>query len=279
MGCEMKEQWMVTMLKALNVNKLDEQTYIKRFKIGPTKKFSKRVLKKYGAIEEDSMFVVTPQEVEEDVVIYLHGGAFMGGVTRSHLTFISKVANALHTPVYMIDYPLIPSFTNEAIVSFCLQKYEQIALKHATQRIIIMGDSAGGGLVFTLNEHIKGRKPSCLVALCPWLDLSVVSIKDDLVLNRSFLKTCGQVYANGDVKNPSISPLFASYKSLPEVLLVTCTGDLLYEEAVQFYQKNINDNHVIKLYERQGLFHTYFLFSLQATKETIDWLKHAIKEA
>ena len=114
-------------------------------------------------------------------------------------------------------------------------------------KILIMGDSAGGGL--TLAALLKLRDdglplPAAAVALSPWTDLALtgaslkLNARSDPMLNVEHLPMLAQEYlAGADPRLPYISPLYGDLAGLPPILLQVGGDEILRDDAVRMHER------------------------------------------
>ena len=108
------------------------------------------------------------------VILYFHGGAYMANITGAHWTLAAKLAGETGAAVYVPDYPLVPRSVWKDTWSFSETLYRELAAKHAGARMVLMGDSAGGGLALALAERLRDSgegAPAEVILFSPWLDL------------------------------------------------------------------------------------------------------------
>ena len=83
--------------------------------------------------------------VDKGVLLYLHGGGFIGCSPRTHRPI--TVALALQGwRVFVPDYRLAPEHPFPAALDDALAVWRSLIDTHAGQRLAIAGDSAGGNL-------------------------------------------------------------------------------------------------------------------------------------
>lgn len=107
-----------------------------------------------------------------NILILLHGGAFIIGGNGSHGALASELANALSCSVYLVNYPLFPESKLATIRSKCISLVTKIVDYTKCQRYSLFGDSAGGFLAcHVVFEFIKAgqKKPEVLYLLSPLL--------------------------------------------------------------------------------------------------------------
>ena len=103
-------------------------------------------------------FVIKNNIKKNTLLIHIHGGGFIGSSTLIHEPYLRKWANNLGIPIIGINYSLAPKYPYPEALNDLYQVYMWI-LRHAKEElnmeikhIILSGDSAGGNLVFGLNN-------------------------------------------------------------------------------------------------------------------------------
>lgn len=102
---------------------------------------------------------VIPAETENDaVILYLHGGGYCIGSITSHRSMVSFRAKNAKAKTFMIDYRLAPENPFPAAVEDAVVAYRWLLSQGVPpQRLIISGDSAGGGLTVTTLVDLKQK--------------------------------------------------------------------------------------------------------------------------
>jgi len=200
------------------------------------------------------------------IILYLHGGAYTVGSVHVHRELLARLAMACQIKVLAIDYRLAPEHPFPAALVDSLTAYHWlISQGYDPSRIVIAGDSAGGGLAIATLISLRDSKeplPACAVCISPWLNLSSTSEKNnnnnDPLLNPAILGVYSQYYAGqSDAKNPLISPIFADIKGLPPMIIQAGTNEILFDEIQQFYKKACQAGIEIVLDCWQGMFHVF----------------------
>lgn len=130
-------------------------------------------------IESKELFgfqTVVFNEIEdsERLVIYLHGGIYVNEIKLPHISFCDKLAKKVNATVFAPIYPLAPNHTYEETYEIVENLYRH--LLEMKKPIIIMGDSAGGGLSAAFSEYLIVNdlpQPENLILISPWLDVSM----------------------------------------------------------------------------------------------------------
>lgn len=206
-------------------------------------------------------------QVDEGVVLYLHGGAYALGSIATHCEFLGRFTSATQRTVLAINYRLAPEHPFPAALEDALGAFDWLLSQgFDPNQIAIAGDSAGGGLclstLVTLRDECRPM-PACAVCISPWVDLtfscpSIISKTDDPVLGSNFLSTYANAYAGEYPKDhPLISPLFANLEGLPPLLIQVGTDEILMDEAVLFATKAQTAGVDATLQTWEGMFHVF----------------------
>jgi epsilon-lactone hydrolase len=186
---------------------------------------------------------LTPPGARADaVVLYLHGGGYVIGSPRSHRHLAAAIARASGTRALLLDYRLAPEHPFPAALDDALAAYEWLLGRGlASRRIVVAGDSAGGGLTVALLLALRDRGrplPAAGVCISPWTDLtcsapSYASKKaaDPIVTLESITLLAKAYVGAGDPKAPLISPLFADLRGLPPLLVHVGSDEMLLDDA------------------------------------------------
>lgn len=167
-------------------------------------------IKQYG---NRKVFAIDSTEKDKNskYIIYFHGGAYMGGLEKYHWEFIEKLSNETGYGIIIPDYPLAPKYTYKEVFEMVEPLYKDIIKEIKPENIIMMGDSAGGGLALALEEKLGEKEievPEKLILISPWIDTRMTNPKIEEVqeydkdLSKEKLKLAGIAYA-GEKENNS----------------------------------------------------------------------------
>ena len=111
----------------------------------------------------------TEKKEKLPALLYFHGGAFSFTYTSSHLHFVNFYAHHAHCKVFLVDYRLAPAHLypvgfNDCYASFLWLKNHAKQLGIDPDKIILMGDSAGGGIAAGLAQKALDKKVSGIAA-------------------------------------------------------------------------------------------------------------------
>ena len=224
-------------------------------------------------VESEDMFgcqMVIFNDVEdvERLVIYLHGGAYVNEIRLPHISFCDRLAKKINACVFTPIYPLAPNHTYEETYEIVEKLYSH--LLEMNKPIIVMGDSAGGGLSAAFCEYLAVNdipQPRNLILISPWVDVSMSGNYDDVeydpMLGVDGAREMGKAWAGDlDTKDYKVSPLFGEVSNLPKTTTFIGTHEILYPDVVKFHDK-LNDNGVdAELVVGEEMSHVYPLYPL-----------------
>lgn len=99
---------------------------------------------------------------------------------RPYTGFLEKLANDTKSTIVMPDYPLTPKYTYKDVFNMVEPLYKEIISKVDAKNLVMMGDSAGGGITLALAEKISQNNiqlPSKTILISPWLDVTLTNEK------------------------------------------------------------------------------------------------------
>jgi len=109
-------------------------------------KFPKSVQSESITIEHiPAELIIPPQAGIRSAILYLHGGGYALGSIKSHRATAGQIAEAGNIRTLIIDYRRPPEHPFPAALQDALTAYDWLR-KNGYERIMIAGDSAGGGL-------------------------------------------------------------------------------------------------------------------------------------
>lgn len=238
----------------------EDKTYEIPKKIYHTKVESKNL---FGS----EMVVFNEKEDSERAVMYLHGGIYVNEIRLPHIDFCDKLAKKVNATVFAPIYPLAPNHTYKETYDIIEKLYDY--LLSLNKPIIVMGDSAGGGLSAAFCEYLAVKdiaEPQNLILISPWLDVSMsgdYNVESDPMLGVDGLREMGETWA-GDLnpKDYKVSPMFGEVSELPKTTLFVGTHEILYHDVVKFYEKLIENGVEAELIIGEKMTHVYVIYPL-----------------
>lgn len=234
-----------------------------------------------------SIYTMIPKNQMSDIhVLYFHGGAYVLGLKNHHYNFISRCIKFIGCKVTIIDYPLAPRYTAKDAYEVAVAVYKGIIKTESAEKIVLMGDSSGGGLAIGLAQYLRDKQipqPKQIILLSPWLDVTMQNPdmtaidKLDPILSIEGLKMAGQAYAGfQDPKNPYISPMYGTFEDLGAISLFTSINDILNADARKLKGMLEQQGVGIRYEEYSGLFHDWMIFDISESRDVIATIKEIL---
>lgn len=193
------------------------------------------------------------------IILYVHGGCFIGGSKKAYRPFVASLASALSSRAVIPEFRLAPTHpfpsSLEDLQSVFRTMYTEELIagslentdKNSSPQIIIMADGSGASialaLVLSLNEKFRSAVKQ-IVLFSPWLDVSVDSKKftikknGDELFTADAMRRCSELYTFQNNRNiPLVSPLKAEkemLKDFPPVYIQSGEKDFLLEDSELF---------------------------------------------
>ncbi|MBP3791752.1 MAG: alpha/beta hydrolase [Methanobrevibacter sp.] len=269
-------------LKSTKPKYMDIREDINRFladKLNSNDKPPKGIFKSF---DFNGMEVFTiGDENAEKTVLYVHGGAYVNEINYQHLLYCFKLSRKLNVRVFLPVYPLAPSHKVNESLELITEFYETLAHE---DKLILMGDSAGGGFILSFCQYIKTiglPQPSKIITFSPWVDISLgnppYDSANDPILGEVGLREIGKSWAGDlDTKDYRVSPLYGDNKGLPRTLIFAGTNEIFYKD-IKVYVENLKRDGVdVSFIEGNGMFHIYPLFPNPEAKKAFKEIKKEI---
>jgi epsilon-lactone hydrolase len=181
------------------------------------------------------------------VLIYLHGGGYFACSPQTHRPLTGWFAKAGFS-VFAPDYRLAPENPYPAALDDAYAVYLALrAAGHAAERIVVAGDSAGGGLALALMQRLRDAgqaQPAGAVLFSPWTDLAATgasvreNVKKDAMFWAPGLPQGAAFYLGGmEARTPGASPHYGDFRGLPPLLIHVGARELLRDDAVRAAEK------------------------------------------
>lgn len=213
------------------------------------------------------VFEVPAENDTKPVVLYLHGGAYVHNFTSQHWKAMAEWAKTTGCGIVAPNYPLLPLHTAAEAHPLMLRLYRDLLKGIPASRVLIMGDSAGGGFTLALAQQIRHDSldlPRRLVLISPWVDVmgGDPSLQGrDNWLTIDVLQKYGTAWAGQmDVSDPVISPLYGDMEGLPPTDLFTGTWEVFYTDVCKTYDKMKATGVDVRLHVAEKMGHVYPLW-------------------
>ena len=175
------------------------------------------------------------------ILLYFHGGGFRIASALAYRSYGSHLAAVLGARVLLVEYRLAPEHKFPKAVDDCFVVWESLLAEGIdTGRIVIAGDSAGGGLAASVTMHAlaDGVLPAGVICCSPWVDLTITAdtydtnAESDKLFSRTSAEEAAPAYLGGaDPMNPIASPLFGDWDGAPPLLILVGDAEVLLDDS------------------------------------------------
>ena len=255
--------------KYFNLNKSSEMYSTKKALEFLDKK-SKQTQKNINSLEKFG------DESEKRIIVYIHGGAFVNDLNLQHTLYCRLLSKKLDAYVIAPRYPLAPNNTYQETFKLLLDLYKN--LLKTNKEIIIIGDSAGGGIAISFCQYLNELnllQPTHLITFSPWVDLTMngnYPNQDlDPILGVEGLKVFGKSWAgNSNLHDYKLSPIYGDFTNIASHLTFVGTHEIFYSDIQKI--KNA------KIIVGKNLNHVYPLFPIPEARDAFKIIKKEVME-
>lgn len=231
----------------------------------------------------------------DGVILYLHGGAYIGMSPATHRAIIARLVRDSGATAVAVDYRLAPENPFPAAICDALEVYKHLVspvseggLGVPASKIVFAGDSAGGGLSVASamalgyarrgDPMLKGLglpipvypaptlpSPAGVAVISPWVDIDCQGPTwtsnarfDYLVSNELVSKWyCGKHLAH----HPLVSPVHGDFSGFPPLTIHVGGVETLLSEAELMSERARAAGAEVELVVWPEMPHVFHMFS------------------
>jgi monoterpene epsilon-lactone hydrolase len=234
---------------------------------GPPRGTAVRPVRIGGVAAEE----LTPPHCAEGVLVYFHGGGYVVGSPRSHRSLVGRMAGALGLRAISVAYRLAPEHPHPAALEDARAVWRGLIAQPGLDpgRIVVAGDSAGGGLTLALALSLRDAGeplPAALGLISPWLDLTLdvagrrPPAPREILLNRGLLRAFAAAFlAGASAEDPAVSPLLGDLAGLPPLVVHTAGEELIRADGERLVTRARDAGVTVTAEEIPGLWHDFHM--------------------
>ena len=250
-------------------------------------------------------------EVSSGIILYLHGGGYTCGDLHYAKGFAAILSARCGVRVLCVAYRLAPEHPFPAAIDDAEDAYGYLLSGgYAPAQIMLCGESAGGGLCYSLCQQLKtkGRTmPAGIIAISPWVDLTgtaqsyQTNEKIDPTLTAERLKFYADCYLYGTDEQksygknifpktcdspehdlaaksaPLVSPLFGDLVGMPPSLIFAGGAELLLDDATSLHDRLTEAGAQSELVVTPEMWHGYVLYCIKEYDRDFSRIRKFIK--
>ena len=212
-------------------------------------------------------------------VFYLHGGAYFMDITNAHWKLLKKLVDGANVRLIVPAYRLLPFATYREAFDFVVPLYKEYREANPDQKVILMGDSAGGGLSLAVTEQLKAdgiRLPDELILLSPWVDIAMDNEQiakyqsRDPFLSVETLSGCAERWKDGlDAHDWHVSPIYGDLKGIRNVTVFVGTSEIFFPDVTKFFRM-LDRDPSNELIVGDEMNHVYPLFPIPEARPAVN---------
>jgi acetyl esterase/lipase len=207
-------------------------------------------------------------------LLYLHGGAYVTQITPEHWRLVAELVAGTGCSAEVPLYPLAPEHDHRAAFALLRPLYRELA--SGTDPLVVMGDSAGGGLALALaQDQVDAGEPppGDLILLSPWLDLSLSLSRaaaeriSDPWLAAPGLAEAARWWAGGvDMHDARLSPLNGRLQGLGRLCLFIGQREMFLPEAYALREHARCEGVPLEFHEAPRMIHVWPLLPVREAR-------------
>lgn len=239
----------------------------------PPRRLTKRYTVRKDRIRGFDCFTISnPADSSGPHFLHLHGGGYVEEIERHHWRFAERLVRDLGATVTLPIYPLAPRYDHTDTLPMVETAYDFVVEQCGPDRLIVSGDSAGGGLTLAIAQRLRARgqpQPAQLMTFSPWMDVTLPDPLSewidpyDPMLGVEGLREAGRLYANGaDHTDPEISPDYADLRGLAPLNVFIGTRDVLLPESRRLRDNAAAAGIDVHYAEYPGMFHNWIMMPI-----------------
>jgi acetyl esterase/lipase len=228
-------------------------------KIIPKQKVIDGVLIEERKLENAGIRIYKPEgKLSGAGLLFIHGGGFIIGTAAMMDRICAKWAQDLKLLVVSVGYHLAPKYLFPYALDDCFESWQWLlceaqVLGIDTNRIAIVGQSAGGGLAASLAQRILdegGIQPAAQALFYPMIDDRTAARRElDSIKHRVWNNKCNRAGWSAYLGQPPGEPKVPQYAvpsrrdnlaGLPPTWIGIGEIDLFYDECCQ-YSMRLNE--------------------------------------
>lgn len=201
----------------------------------------------------------------DKVILQLHGGAYTRSLKDNGVTYrraAVQYAMISGAAVLTVDYRVAPEHPHPAALVDAVTAYNWLLSQgYRADRIIIAGDSAGGGLALATGLYLADHglpMPAAIITMSAWTNLNYGRLVPAYV-------------GDNRADHPYISPIYGDYIGFPPMLMQVGGSEALLNDTISVANKAKAAGVSVQQTTYDGMFHVFQMLFPQLPEANEAW--------
>lgn len=211
---------------------------------------------------------------ENSYLFFIHGGGYTLEMNIFEWRFIYRLAMGTGMSVVIPYLPLAPEKNCEDSMKMLYSIYQYLRGHTVPSRVHLIGVSSGGGIALSFAQLLRKKNcPPCgnVVLLSPFLNFDVPNDQEwlrmqeiaphDKLLSPELFYMLGKWWGSPRRRNDYlVSPFYGNLNGIGKISIFTGTHDVLNVYANELYERAVEEDAPVDLYEYIDTPHMWMLF-------------------
>ncbi len=235
-------------------------------------------------VSDDMEFTMRTYRVNEKtdsqyLIFYLAGGAFIHGPKTFHWNFIDDLCRMTDAAAVVPIYHRLPERTCVDLFPLLSDMYRSVVESREWKKIVLLGDSAGGNIVFALAEEllrIGYRQPDEIISISPPTGYPYAGHEEEFA---KYERTCvfldiesvnylaDRWAGDAGLEDYRVSPYFGDVKGMGRTTIFAGERELLYPSARGMHRKLLENGVESEFVSGRGMMHDYPVLPMPEMKD------------
>ena len=222
-----------------------------------------------------ALWIVPKGADERRVLLYAHGGGFLGGSIYTHRKLVGHLAKAVGCRALLYDYPLAHQARHPAQLEAAMAAWNWLIDQgFDAKATALAGDSCGAILTYGVLQRLRaeGRPlPAATLIISGWFDMALTGAsyetnrkKDPAFAKESVDWLVTNFIGDRDRLDPEVSALYADLSGFPPVFLQAGADETLVDESRMFAERAKQAGVETRLEIFDGMLHSFQMMAGRA---------------
>ena len=225
-----------------------------------------------------SVYLINEKDSHHTSIIYFHGGAFINQPLPQHFNLVDSIAQQTESTIIFPCYSRLPDSSEVHCLNQLKLYIEKLIDEKPNNRIILMGDSAGGWLALSIATFLRDqhkKTPKQLILFSPWCDLSMSDVNENLekkdpILSHEGLKQIGIMWKKDSSESVQHGyRIDDSLKDIGDIHVYVGSHEIFLSQTQVLKEKAQSQGVNLNLKVVQMMIHDFILFPFKESKEVL----------